>query len=128
MGFTGRKRMSKCYVVFVLALCLRLCGSNGEGFKIFRDKQDIFTSQDKSKCMSIQCESYGAKCVGENNCEYCRCLKDNNTLMKGKCRPDEDIVKQAGRLYITNLPTCDNLHMLQSHSLIYMIRLSYMRL
>ena len=132
MGFAGRKRMTKCYVVFILTVCLRLCGSNGEdtGFKIFRGEQDIFTNmkcsgKDKSKCVSDQCESYGAECVGEDNCEYCRCSNGNNTLMKGQCIPDEDIVTQSGRLYITNLPTCDKL---QSHSLIYMIRLSYIRL
>ena len=115
MGFAGRKRMKKCYVVFILTLCLRLCGSNGEdtGFKIFRGEQDIFrkmkcSGQDKSKCMSDQCESYGAECVGDDNCEYCRCLKDKNTLYfvggQGlKCRPDKDIMPQSGRRYITNL-------------------------
>ena len=108
MGFAGRKRMTKCYVVFFLNVCLRLCGSNGKDtdFKIFRGEQDIFTNmkcsgQDKIECSPVQCESYGAECVGEHNCEYCRCLKDNNTFIindkEEKCKRDEDIVEESSK-------------------------------
>ena len=116
MGFAGRKRMTQRYVVFILTVCLRLCGSNGEdtGFKIFRSEQDIFTNmkcsgqRKLSKCMSDQCESYGAECVGEDNCEYCRCLKDNNTFIindkEEKCKRDEDIVEESStRQHIKNV-------------------------
>ena len=109
MGFRNKKEITRCYAVFTL-ICLRLCGSNsGEdsGLKIFRDEQDIFTNmkcsgESKSSCTTDQCEMYGAECVSDDNCKYCRCLQGWNTFMirdgeEGECKSDEDIVEESGK-------------------------------
>lgn len=106
MGFVRKKEITQC--IFTLTVYLQLCGSNSEdsGLKIFRDEQDVFTNMKcsgprKSECTSDQCKMYGAKCVSDDNCEYCRCLKDRNTFMitdgEGECKHDEDIVEQSGK-------------------------------
>ena len=109
MGF--RSKITQRYVrVFTLVVCLQLCGSDGEenGLKIFRDEQDIFTNmkcsgEGKSQCTHYQCEMYGAECVTDENCKYCRCSQGWNTFMTvddysdGKCKRDEDIVEESGK-------------------------------
>ena len=124
MGLRSKKEIIQCYVVVLtLVICLRLCGSDGEdsGLKIFRDEQDIFSNmkcsgKGKSLCTPDQCKMYGAECVSNDNCEYCRCLKGRSTFlyfvrssnheMKGNCTRDEDIVPESGthtlyKLFIT---------------------------
>ena len=116
MGFRSITRRYVC--VLTLVVCLQLYGSDGEEsgdrLKIFRDEQDIFTNmkcsgESKSQCTPEQCKIYGAECVSNDNCEYCRCLKGRNTFlslmrssskgveMKGNCTSDKDIVPESGR-------------------------------
>ena len=94
--------------LFYVFICLWLCGSNGveSGFKIYRSKRDIFTNL---KCTddTCTCGMYGAECVSEDNCKYCRCLEGRNTFMtsaidQGKCKSDEVVEPTSGiriRLY-----------------------------
>ena len=108
MGFRNKKEITRCYAVFTL-ICLRLGGSNGgedNGLKIFRDEQDIFTNmkcsdKDKRSCTTDQCKMYGAECVSDDNCEYCRCSEGRNTFMirdgEEECKSDEDIVEESGK-------------------------------
>ena len=99
MSYTGLS-----YVFF----SIWLCGSNcvESGFKIHRSKLDIFTNlkcTDRA-CSNTTCTMYGAECVSENNCDYCRCLEGRNTFMisgvdQGVCTRDEYIEPKSGNDY-----------------------------
>ncbi|CAB3997866.1 Hypothetical predicted protein [Paramuricea clavata] len=108
MGFANGKGIFR-YSLFSLVLCLWLCGNNGiDDFEIFRSKHDIFTNlkcKDESglKCNDEQCNLYNANCVGESNCKYCICSRENKTTFisitteddtsNGVCNSgDEDIL------------------------------------
>ena len=94
-------------VLFIVAVCLLLCGSNGRenGFKIFRTEHDIFTNlkcTKKWKCTNEQCKSYGAECM-DTKCTCCRCMKGRAMFMinqddasNGACQSDEEIVSESG--------------------------------
>ena len=91
--------------LFYLTLCVWLCGSDGveRGFKIYRSKHDTFKNLKCAgdMCTKSHCAMYGAKCVSEKNCDYCRCLEGRNTFMitsvdQGKCKGDEEIEPKSG--------------------------------
>ena len=94
-------------------LCVWLCGSDGveSGFKIYRSRHDIFTNLNckDDVCTESHCTMYGAECVSEKNCDYCRCLEGRNTLMisgfhQGECKRDEDIEPKSGmRIHSCNI-------------------------
>ncbi len=109
MGFISRKRISY-KSLFYMILCLWLYGSDcvASSFKIYRNERDIFTNLKCSSdnCTESQCEMYGAECVSDDNCEYCRCSEDErNTFMisnytsdpiHGGCKRNEEIVPESG--------------------------------
>jgi hypothetical protein len=91
--------------LFYVFICLWLCGSDGvvSGFKIFRSKRDIFTNLKCTDdvCTEYHCGMYGAECVSEDDCKYCRCLEGTNTFMtsgnnQGECKRDEDVEPKSG--------------------------------
>ena len=94
---------------FFLVLSLLICGvSSANEFKIFRKKHDIFANlrcydeRESSKCTGSLCSLYEANCIGENNCKYCFCSKQNkDTLIvtaedesnvDGVCKSVEEIL------------------------------------
>ena len=102
--------MSYTSVSWAVFFCVWLCGSNclQRGFKIYRSKLDIFTNLNctDGDSSNTTCSMYGAKCVSENNCDYCQCLEGRNTFMiseveQGKCTRDEDIEPESGNYYST---------------------------
>ena len=104
MGFTNRIMY---YVLLTVVVCLCLInGIKEHRFKIFRSQHDIFTNLKcgDNECTESQCETYDAKCVNEENCEYCICnkrkmntfIRSVNDPTKGKCTGDEEIVPESG--------------------------------
>jgi hypothetical protein len=103
--FISRTEMSFTSLFYVF-ICLWLCGSDGieSGFKIYRSKRDIFTNLQctNDTCTESHCGMYGAECVSEDNCKYCRCLEGRNTFIisgidQGQCKSDQDIEPKSGK-------------------------------